>query len=98
MGYRVNLEEATLVFENNELKVYPEDAPGFTAELSDDSGYYRELRYFIEHVAQGEPVTVCTPESAPVRWKLLKPRFVPQKRTALWRRYLGNKWYLKFIH
>ena len=64
MGYRVNLEEATLVFENNELKVYPEDAPGFTAELSDDSGYYRELRYFIEHVAQGEPVTVCTPESA----------------------------------
>lgn len=64
MGYRVNFEEATLVFENNELKVYPEDAPGFTAELSGDSGYYRELQYFIEHVAQGKPVTVCTPDSA----------------------------------
>jgi len=64
MGYRVNLEQATIVFENNEVKVYPEDAPGFTAELSGDSGYYRELRYFIDSVSQGKAVTVCTPESA----------------------------------
>ncbi|GAB6926463.1 Gfo/Idh/MocA family oxidoreductase [Paenibacillus sp. JCM 10914] len=72
MGYRVNLEQATLVFENNELKVYPEDAAGFTAALSEDSGYYRELKYFIESVAQGTPVTVCTPASAAASLEIIE--------------------------
>ncbi|WDQ34598.1 Gfo/Idh/MocA family oxidoreductase [Paenibacillus marchantiae] len=64
MTYRVNLEQGNLVFENGELKVNPNDAPGFVAELSPDSGYYHQLKYFIQSVQAGTPVSVCTPESA----------------------------------
>jgi predicted dehydrogenase len=64
MTYRVNLEQGNLVFENGELRVNPNDAPGFVAELSPDSGYYHQLKYFIQSVQAGTPVSVCTPESA----------------------------------
>ncbi|MGP3787480.1 hypothetical protein [Paenibacillus sp. 1A_MP2] len=64
MTYRVNLEQGNLVFENGELKVNPNNAPGFVAELSPDSGYYHQLKYFIQSVQAGAPVSVCTPESA----------------------------------
>ncbi|CAM3315231.1 Gfo/Idh/MocA family oxidoreductase [Paenibacillus taichungensis] len=64
MTYRVNLEQGNLVFENGELKVNPNDASGFVAELSPDSGYYHQLKYFIQSVQAGTPVSVCTPESA----------------------------------
>ncbi|MCR2807803.1 Gfo/Idh/MocA family protein [Paenibacillus soyae] len=64
MTFRVNFEGGNLIFENNELKVNPNDGPGFKAELSPDMGYYREVRYFIDAVTNGTPVSVCTPESA----------------------------------
>lgn len=64
MTYRVNLEQGNLVFENGELKVNPNHGPGFVAELSPDSGYYHQLKYFIQSVHTGTPVSVCTPESA----------------------------------
>ncbi|QNK59500.1 Gfo/Idh/MocA family protein [Paenibacillus sp. PAMC21692] len=64
MTFRVNFERGNLVFENNVLKVNPHDGEGFVAELSPDMGYYREIKYFVESVAAGEPVTVCSPESA----------------------------------
>ena len=64
MVYRVNFEKGNLVFENGKVKVNPNDGPGFYAELSEDSGYYREIQYFINAVKEGTPVTVCTPESA----------------------------------
>ena len=64
MTYRVNFEGGNLVFENDEVKVHPNDGPGFIAELSEDRGYYRELKYFIQSLLSGEPITICTPESA----------------------------------
>lgn len=64
MTFRVNFEGGNLVFENNQLKVNPNDGEGFVAELSPDMGYYREIRYFIESIMNGEPVSVCLPESA----------------------------------
>ncbi|CAM4208335.1 Gfo/Idh/MocA family oxidoreductase [Paenibacillus alkaliterrae] len=64
MTYRVNFEGGNLVFENNQVKANPNDGPGFIAELSEDMGYYREIKYFIESVSKGEPVSICTPESA----------------------------------
>lgn len=64
MTFRVNFEGGNLVFENNRLKVNPNGGPGFFAELPEDMGYYRELKYFIEAISKGEPVSVCTPESA----------------------------------
>src|SRR5690606_20468608 len=38
MTFRVNFERGNLVFENGALKVNPNDAPGFVAELSPDMG------------------------------------------------------------
>ncbi|MDQ6421527.1 Gfo/Idh/MocA family oxidoreductase [Paenibacillus sp. LHD-117] len=64
MTFRVNFEGANLVFENNALKVNPYDGEGFVADLSPDMGYYREIKYFVESVGKGEPVSVCSPESA----------------------------------
>lgn len=64
MTYRVNFEGGNLHFENGQVKVFPRDEPGFIAELSDDMGYYREMKYFIESVQAGNPVSICTPESA----------------------------------
>jgi predicted dehydrogenase len=32
--------------------------------LSEDMGYYRQIKYFIESVEAGKPVSICTPESA----------------------------------
>ncbi len=64
MTYRVNFEGGNLVFENGEVKVNPNDAPGYVAELSPDMGYYRQIKYFIDAVYAGAPVEVCTPESA----------------------------------
>ncbi|MHA0857736.1 Gfo/Idh/MocA family protein [Paenibacillus sp. CMAA1364] len=63
MTYRVNFEGGNLVFENDELKVNPSDAPGFVAELIEDRGYYREVKHFIQSINSGEQITICTPES-----------------------------------
>jgi predicted dehydrogenase len=64
MSYRVNFEGGNLVFENNILKVNPNNSPGFIAELSPDMGYYRQIKYYAQSIIDGKPVTVCTPESA----------------------------------
>lgn len=64
MTYRVNFEGGNLVFEDNVLKVNPNDAAGFIPELSPDMGYYRQIKYFIEAILEGKPVSICTPESA----------------------------------
>ncbi|WP_276356226.1 Gfo/Idh/MocA family protein [Cohnella caldifontis] len=64
MTFRVNFERATLLFANGELNVHPAGEPGFTADLSPDMGYYREIKYFLNAVAGGTPVSVCSPESA----------------------------------
>ncbi|WP_308637935.1 Gfo/Idh/MocA family protein [Paenibacillus silvisoli] len=64
MSYRINFEGGNLIFAGNQVKVNPNDAPGFIAELSDDMGYYFEIRSFIEALANGTELTVCTAESA----------------------------------
>ncbi|WP_029192638.1 Gfo/Idh/MocA family protein [Paenibacillus harenae] len=64
MTFRVNFERATLVFANDKLSVHPAGEPGFVAGLATDMGYYREIKYFLSAVAGGNPVSVCTPESA----------------------------------
>lgn len=64
MGYRVNFERGNLVFDGAQLQVNPNHEPGYTAELSPDAGYYRELVYFLDAVIHDKPIVVCTPESA----------------------------------
>lgn len=63
MTYRVNFERGNLVFENDQVKVSPNDGPGFIAELSSDMGYYREIRYFVDSILHDTPVSTATPES-----------------------------------
>ena len=62
MTYRVNLDGASIVFADNAVSVHPANEPGFIAELSPDTGYYREIRYFLDAVASGEPLSACPPE------------------------------------
>ncbi|MEF2245106.1 MULTISPECIES: Gfo/Idh/MocA family protein [unclassified Paenibacillus] len=64
MTYRVNFEKGNIVFDEKGVKVNPEGAEGFMAELSSDMGYYREISYFIDTINNNTENTVCTPESA----------------------------------
>lgn len=63
MSYRVNFEKATLVLQDKELNVYPDDEKGFTVPLSDRTGHFYELKYFANSIINGTPITVATPES-----------------------------------
>lgn len=46
MVFRVNFERGNLIYENWELKVNPANQKGFKPELSNESAYYREIKYF----------------------------------------------------
>ncbi|GGD56663.1 Gfo/Idh/MocA family protein [Paenibacillus nasutitermitis] len=80
MVYRVNFEGGNLVFENNEVKVNPNDAPGFIAELSPDMGYYREIRYFVESIINGTSITVAEPQSTLASLEILEAEILSADR------------------
>ncbi|MFJ7977304.1 Gfo/Idh/MocA family protein [Peribacillus sp. JNUCC 23] len=63
MTYRVNFERGNIVFENDQVKVNPNHASGFIAELSSDRGYYREISYFVHSILNNTLISVATPES-----------------------------------
>lgn len=63
MGYRVNFERGNVVFNGQSVAVHPHDKPGYTAELPQDDGYYREIRRFLDAVAGNKPIDACSPES-----------------------------------
>ena len=63
MGYRVNFERGNILFDGLSVKVNPNEASGFTAELPADNGYYNELVYFLNAVQNEQQIEVCTPES-----------------------------------
>ena len=48
--YRVNFETGAVVLKDGATTVYPADAPKFAAELHGESGYYKELRLFVENL------------------------------------------------
>jgi len=65
MIFRVNFEKASLCFlRDGSLKVYLKDGSELVPELSADNGYYREIKYFAEAVANDTPIVTCAPESA----------------------------------
>jgi predicted dehydrogenase len=73
-NYRVKFEEATVLYKNNVLTVYPNSGAPFQPELakfsgehaavqgniSDLGGYYNELVYFCEKAKKGEKVEKAT--------------------------------------
>lgn len=63
MQYRVNFAKGSVHFSHGKVTVYPAESEGFSPELPVDEGYYREIRYFINCIREGNPVETCTPES-----------------------------------
>ncbi|BBH19532.1 hypothetical protein Back11_08770 [Paenibacillus baekrokdamisoli] len=63
MQYRVNFELGNAVFQGGQLKVNPNEGAGFTPELSEDMGYYFELKYFVEALINEQPTTRAQPAS-----------------------------------
>ncbi len=77
-SFRVKFEKATAVLDSGGLMVYYRDGgsskieikPDFEASnhiggnLSSLGGYYNELRYFVEHLKEGKPLTVAPLDDA----------------------------------
>lgn|SRR5690554_3961694 len=63
MTFRVNFEKATLIYEKGKLTVYPHEDKSFTPELEEGSGYYREIRYFIDALINDTPIETADPYS-----------------------------------
>ncbi|NLG23825.1 MAG: Gfo/Idh/MocA family oxidoreductase, partial [Clostridiales bacterium] len=64
MMFRVNFERGAVAFDGGKATVYPVGGQPYQPEQSDDSGYYREIRYFIDKLISGQPIETCTPDSA----------------------------------
>ncbi|WP_373232758.1 Gfo/Idh/MocA family protein [Cohnella sp.] len=63
MSFRVNFEQGNLNFSGGNLQVNPNESPGFSPELSDDQGYYFQLKYFVETLIGEYELTRIAPES-----------------------------------
>ncbi|MEF3304951.1 Gfo/Idh/MocA family protein [Paenibacillus sp. GYB003] len=61
MSFRVNFEGGNLVYEKRVLRDNPMNGKGFVPELSGDSGYYREIKYFAEAILHDRPIERATP-------------------------------------
>ncbi|MCM3634292.1 Gfo/Idh/MocA family protein [Paenibacillus camelliae] len=72
MSYRVNFEKGNILFKNNEVKVNPNNEAGFTAQLEPDTGYYRELLYFINAITNDQTIDISSPESSVVTLKIIE--------------------------
>jgi predicted dehydrogenase len=85
-NYRVKFAEATVLYKNNVLTVYPNSGAPFQPELakfsgehaavqgniSDLGGYYNELRYFAEGLLGKNDLSAATLEDAVAAIKLAK--------------------------
>ena len=63
MTFRVSFERGSLHFDGSGLRVAPVGADAFDADLSPDTGYYREIKYFTNALQTGSPIDRVTPES-----------------------------------
>lgn len=61
MLFRVNFEKGAIVYERGKLVIYPNGENSFEPDLGSDYGYYRELRYFLDRLADHKPI-----ETAPL--------------------------------
>ncbi len=64
MMFRVNFEQANIIYQHGVLKVNPNEGKSFTPELPEDTGYYREIKYFMESLINNTPVDRVPPESS----------------------------------
>ncbi|HZJ83699.1 MAG TPA: Gfo/Idh/MocA family oxidoreductase [Clostridia bacterium] len=59
MTYRVNFEKGALIYEEGKLTAYPHGEKSFVPEMEEGSGYYREIKYFIQAVINDTPIEVA---------------------------------------
>jgi hypothetical protein len=57
------LERGNLNFLGADVRVNPNGSPGFSPELSEEQGYYFQLKYFVVSLLWKEQLDVATPES-----------------------------------
>ena len=62
--FRVNLEKATVWFDENGLRVIDTEGKNVTPEYDTENFYYTELKYFADTLLAGGKIDRATPESA----------------------------------
>lgn len=62
--YRVGFETATVICENDRVRVFPRSGEPWTPDLPEENMYANELEYFLTTVLPGGENTVNSPESA----------------------------------
>ncbi|HHV96583.1 MAG TPA: Gfo/Idh/MocA family oxidoreductase [Clostridiaceae bacterium] len=63
MLFRVNFEKGSLIYKDGKLTIYPNDGKAFVPEVSTESAYYKEIKYFIDCLINDKPVEIVPPES-----------------------------------
>lgn len=61
MRYRVNFERGTIILENGILTDYPHGASKFVPEISEEDGYYLEIKHFAESILNGTSAAEYVP-------------------------------------
>jgi len=76
MAFRAVLEKGAILFDGGPLTVYPQDTEPYQPEIgrvssasvggniAEMGGYYWEIKYFVDALESGAPLTVVTPESS----------------------------------
>ena len=64
MSFRVNFENATVILENGQIWVYPNEGEAYNAEYDDSNRVANEIKFFAESIINGGENSVNTPESA----------------------------------
>lgn len=71
-GYRINLEKAALVFDNNEVTVFEKDGTTYKPNLSGLDGITNEIAYFTDVIENNRKNIVSPAESAAITVKLIE--------------------------
>ena len=64
MIFRVNFERGSVYMDQDGFRVAPRDGEVYTPEYDKESGYYREMEYFVSCIENGTPNTVNPPEAS----------------------------------
>lgn len=88
MQFRVNFEQGNAVFQGGNLKINPNAGEGFTPELSEDMGYYFELKYFVQSLINNEPITTAAPASTMGSIQIVEAEIESADRQGDWVRVI----------
>lgn len=84
MSFRVNFENGNVQFGKDGLRVNPNDKSGFSPELSQDMGYYHQLKYFVEALLNERPTDVATPASTKGSIEIVEAEIASADQGGAW--------------